>query len=154
MEVCRLIISFFNLAVFSQSAIGQVDHDDLTNSYWLTDNILITGYGQMEMDMVAAIRTEKGIVIIDSGISPSSSELPAPSQTQLYNIICFTGFISRLIIIIHGAIQFYIEIQREIVLTLKIKSTLQLAGSLSVSTIGLSASSNGLSASTHDNWSG
>ncbi|MFC1726618.1 MBL fold metallo-hydrolase, partial [candidate division KSB1 bacterium] len=54
-------------------AFAQTEEDKLINSYWLTDRILIVGYGEMQMDMVAAVNTEKGIVIIDSGMSPSLS---------------------------------------------------------------------------------
>lgn len=49
----------------------QSETSGLINSHLLTDRILIVGTGEMEMDMVAAVNTEKGIVIIDSGISPS-----------------------------------------------------------------------------------
>ncbi|MCK5148637.1 MBL fold metallo-hydrolase [bacterium] len=55
----------------SMPVMGQVDDSELINSYWLTDRIFIVGCGEMNMDMIAAVNTEKGIVIIDSGNSPS-----------------------------------------------------------------------------------
>ena len=52
-------------------ALAQTEELELINSYRLSDRILIVGTGEMQMDMVAAVNTEKGIVIIDSGMSTS-----------------------------------------------------------------------------------
>ena len=59
------------MLIFYLPAFAQKKESELINSYWLTNRILIVGYGEMQMDMVAAVNTEKGVVIIDSGMSPS-----------------------------------------------------------------------------------
>ncbi len=72
MKKCITLLSVvFILLSMLAPLTAQTEEEKLINSYWLTNRILIVGYGEMAMDMVAAINTEKGIVIIDSGMSPS-----------------------------------------------------------------------------------
>ena len=59
------------LLISCLTAFAQKEDNELISSYWLTDRILIVGYGEMQMDMVAAVNTKKGIVIIDAGMSAS-----------------------------------------------------------------------------------
>ena len=49
----------------------RAEADELINSYWLSDRVLIVQSGDTYTDMVAAVRTDKGIVVIDTGVSPS-----------------------------------------------------------------------------------
>ena len=49
----------------------RAEADELIGSYWLSDRVLIVQSGDTYTDMVAAVRTDKGIVVIDSGVSPS-----------------------------------------------------------------------------------
>jgi glyoxylase-like metal-dependent hydrolase (beta-lactamase superfamily II) len=60
-----------SLLLFLSPSFVQSETNSLMNSYRLTDRILIVGTGEMEMDMVAAVNTSKGIVVIDTGMSPS-----------------------------------------------------------------------------------
>jgi len=53
------------------SAYTRAEKDELINSDWLTDRVLIVQSGDSYTDMVAAVKTENGIVIIDSGVSPT-----------------------------------------------------------------------------------
>lgn len=50
---------------------AQAEIDGLLRSFRLTERILIVGTGEMGMDMVAAIKTRRGIVVIDTGMAPS-----------------------------------------------------------------------------------
>ena len=59
------------MLIFFLPAFAHIEESELIKSFWLTDRILIVGTSEMQMDMVAAVNTEKGIVIIDSGMSPS-----------------------------------------------------------------------------------
>ncbi len=47
---------------------------NLINYFWLNDRTLVVSAGEIYPDQVVAINTEKGIVIIDSGISPTLSK--------------------------------------------------------------------------------
>lgn len=71
LQSALLIIGIILISCFP--AFSHTEESKGINSYWVSDRILIVGNGEMQMDMVAAINTEKGIVIIDSGISPSLS---------------------------------------------------------------------------------
>ncbi len=67
----KLLNTLFILFVLLAPLHAQTEEDELINSYWLTGRVLIVGCGENYYDMVAAVNTEKGIVIIDSGMSPS-----------------------------------------------------------------------------------
>jgi|GEM_PF-1958605 len=67
-----LLVNFFGgLFLLLSPLLAQSETTGLNSSYWLTDRILIVGTGEMQWDMVAAVNTKRGIVIIDSGGAPS-----------------------------------------------------------------------------------
>lgn len=55
----------------SVSVIPKTNDGNLFNSYWISDKILIVRCGDTYPDQITAVKTEKGIVIIDSGVSPT-----------------------------------------------------------------------------------
>lgn len=59
------------LFLFCSALAAQAEVDGLLRSFRLTERILIVGTGEMDMDMVAAIKTRRGIVVIDTGMAPS-----------------------------------------------------------------------------------
>lgn len=73
MKIMKHYLVIIVLIISYSPLVGQTSEDDLINSYWLTDRIFIIGYGEMKTDMVVAVKTRKGIVIIDSGNYPTLS---------------------------------------------------------------------------------
>lgn len=67
------ILSILLILISNCTLISQTQDNELINSYWLTERIFIVGYGEMKTDMVVAVNTTKGIVIIDSGNYPTLS---------------------------------------------------------------------------------
>ncbi|MCK5148636.1 MBL fold metallo-hydrolase [bacterium] len=70
MKIKTLLLAWIIMS-FSVILSARTNELDAVNGYWLTDRIFIVGYGAGHDDMIAAIQTAKGIVIIDTGMSHS-----------------------------------------------------------------------------------
>jgi len=69
-----LLNSILFLLLSSVSASTQTDFNELLDIRKLTGKVLLIRYGIQSYDAVTAVSTEKGIVVFDSGISPTITE--------------------------------------------------------------------------------